>query len=304
MTGKQVLAMDIGGTHTRIALSDEQGNLSGYRNIPTISWAETHPLTSLSRVIESFLEDNALKSVDALSLGFPSAVDKARRTLISTPAVPALDGIAIADRLAERFPCPVFIDRDVVMLFAHAEHVLHLPREGVTLAFFIGTGIGNVICLNGEVFNGANGIAGELGHIPLPGKNDPCGCGGRGCAELYAAGRALATIRKRYFPQDKFEDLFVCHRNSKSLSIYMDTLARVLAAEMVILDPDRVLLGGGVIHMPGFPIDELIEKIKPLLRSRDSAQRLQFLTAPDAQHAGVIGAGLYAFSKFKEDNVQ
>jgi len=302
--GQFVLAMDIGGTHTRMGLVDIEGELSRYRRFPTSDWAIGQPMENLIGLIGSYLQDQAEGRVRALSLGFPSAVDKTRRILISTPAIPALDGIHVAERLEKQFSLPVFTDRDVVMLLMHAARALSIPQEGITLGFFIGTGIGNVIYLSGQVFNGAHGIAGELGHIPLPGQDDPCGCGGRGCAELYAAGRALAAIRDRYFPGEAMENLFTVHGVSEPVTHYLETLSQVLATEVIILDPDCVLLGGGVIQMKGFPVNELIMKIKSRLRSQEIAEQIRWLTAPDSQRAGVIGAGLYAFKHLpKEGNI-
>lgn len=302
--GQFVLAMDIGGTNTRMGLVDKEGELSGYRRFPTSDWAMEQPMEKLISLIGTYLKEQAVDRIMALSLGFPSAVDKTRRILISTPAIPALDGMAVADILEKCFSYPVYLDRDVVMLLMHAVKLLSIPQDGIMLGFFIGTGIGNVISVNGQVFNGAHGIAGELGHIPLPGKNGLCGCGGRGCAELYVAGRALTGLRDRYFPGEEIETLFISYEESKPVIRYVDTLSKVLASEIIILDPDIVLFGGGVIQMPGFPIDNLIMKIKSRLRNGEIAEEIQWLTAPDSQRAGVIGAGLYAFKNSSKEGVR
>lgn len=302
--GQFVLAMDIGGTNTRIGLVDKEGELFQYSRFPTLDWAMERPLEKLINLIDAYFHEQALNGIRALSLGFPSAVDKTRRILISTPAIPSLDGMSIADRLENHFSIPIFIDRDVVMLLMHAAEVLSIPQQGITLGFFIGTGIGNVIYMNGRVFNGAHGIAGELGHIPLPGRNEHCGCGGRGCAELYAAGRALTALRDRYFPGEAIENLFTAHGKSEPVTSYVETLSQVLAIEIIILDPDCVLLGGGVIQMQGFPVNELIMKIKSRLRNQEIAEKIRWLTAPDSQRAGVIGAGIYAFKHLQEESVR
>ena len=292
-----VLAMDIGGTHTRIGLVDEHAGMSAYSRFPTSDWATEAPLEMLREKIASYMAKECPDGIAALSIGFPSAIDKTRRILVSTPAIPALDHQPVADYLQEHFSCPVYIDRDVVMIYAHAAHCLKIPAQGTTLGFFIGTGIGNVIVMNGQVFHGAHGIAGELGHVPIWGRRAKCGCGGQGCAELYTAGRALVTIKNRCFREESIDQLFVRHPVNGPIEKYMSGLAQVISQEMIILDPDRVVLGGGVVHMQGFPIDQLVSMVGRHLRSPEVAQSIQWLVAPDAQHAGVIGAGIYAFDQ-------
>lgn len=295
--GKLVLALDIGGTHTRMGLVNNQAELIAYSRFPTQDWAADAPLERLRERISAFLELENPGSLAALSVGFPSAVDKARRVLISTPAIPALDGEPVAEYLERHFPCPIFIDRDVVMIYSHAAHSLRIPTHGITLGFFVGTGIGNVIVINGQVFNGAHGIAGELGHIPLWGHSAKCGCGGHGCAEIYTAGRALVTINKRFFKDDSVDQLFVRYDKSKPIETFLSGLSLVMSQEMIILDPDRVVLGGGVVHMQGFPIDKLVKMVTKRLRSPEISKDIQWYVAPDAQQAGVLGAGMYAFDQ-------
>ena len=291
--------MDIGGTHTRMGLVDSQAEISAYCRFPTQDWAADAPLERLREKISFFLEKESPDGIAALSIGFPSAVDKARRILISTPAIPALDGKPVVEFLESHYSCPVYIDRDVVMIYSHAAHSLKIPAQGTTLGFFIGTGIGNVIVINGHVFNGAHGIAGELGHIPMWGRYAKCGCGGNGCAELYTAGRALVAIRNRFFRDDPLDQLFAGNEKSKPVMSFLSGLSMVISQEMIILDPDRVVLGGGVVHMQGFPVDNLIHMVANHLRSPEISNDIQWYVAPDAQHAGVLGAGMYAFDQLE-----
>ena len=300
-TFDRVLALDIGGTNTRMGLVDKEGSLTAYRRLLSSRWNGDRPLEGLANLIAEYLLQEASTGIAAVSLGFPSAVDKSCRILVNTPTIPSLDGAAAADILEKRLGFPVYLDRDVVMLYTHAARILDIPKKGLTLGFFIGTGIGNLIVLDGSPLTGFRGVAGELGHIPLHGKSDLCGCGKRGCAELYAAGHALVRLRERFFPGEDENLLFTLHRNSGPIAEYVDTLAEVLSIEMIILDPEHVLLGGGVIQMPDFPVDLLKSRILSRLRGQEAAKHVQWFHALDAQRAGVIGAGLYAFQRLMKE---
>jgi len=299
-TKDKVLALDIGGTNTRLGLVGREGDLVGYRRLKSAVWNREDPMKGLVELIKEYLSEEAPQGVAAISLGFPGAVDKGRRALVNVPTIPQLDGMPVADLLEEALKTPVYIDRDVVTLYAHAAGELKLPKQGMTLCFFIGTGIGNLIVLDGTPYTGAHGVAGELGHIPLYGKDAPCGCGQTGCAELYAAGHALVRMRSEFFPGEDPDLLFPLHLNHPAVQQYLDTLAQVIATEMVILDPDRALLGGGIIQMPEFPLELLKQKVTSRLRGGE-APNMTWHLAPDAQRAGVIGAGLNAFDRMDKE---
>lgn len=299
MSNNRVLALDIGGTNTRMGLVGRDGSLLGYQRLRSEVWNQDQPMEGLANLIADYLKEYGQAGVRALSLGFPGAVDKDRRVLVNAPTIPQLDGMPIADILEKRFSIPSFIDRDVVTLYAHAAGELGLPRTGMTLCFFIGTGIGNLIVYNGKPLVGARGVAGELGHIPLLGKTLPCGCGQIGCAELYAAGHALVRMRSEHFPGEDPDDLFPLHLHHPAVQEYLDILAMVMATELVILDPERILMGGGIVQMPDFPMEMLQQKVVARLRG-GVAPGMTWHTAPDAQRAGVIGAGLGAFDRLDE----
>lgn len=297
MTKDKVLALDIGGTNTRLGLVGRGGAIEGFRRLRSSEWNQDRPLERLGDLMEDYLKQEAPGGVLAISMGFPGAVDKACRTLVNVPTIPELDGAPVADVLEERFKTPVFIDNDVVMLYFQAAQELNMPKSEVTLCFFIGTGLGNLIVLDGKVHVGAQGIAAELGHIPVYGKDGLCGCGNRGCAELYCAGHGMVSLRNRHYPGEDPDLLFTLHVNEAPVQEYLDLLAQVMATEMIILDPDTVLMGGGIVAMPDFPFEMLRAKVSGRLRGRDTGEKIRWFRATDAQRAGVAGAGLYAFNR-------
>jgi fructokinase len=121
----------------------------------------------------------------------------------------------------------------------------------------LGTGVGGGIVIDGKVLTGANAIAGEWGHNPMPGEHhkDVCYCGRKGCIELYLSGPALARDHRRVAGAD-FQAIEIAGHAANgdtqcetTLQRYESRLARALAQVINILDPDVIVLGGGLSNM-------------------------------------------------------
>lgn len=233
----------------------------------------------------------------AIAIGLPSTVDRANRIVYSTPNIKGLDNIDIASRIEEVCDIPVFVIRDVCLLLLHDIHENHLKREGFIIGFYIGTGFGNAISLNGEIVVGKHGVAGELGHIPAMGKTDICGCGNLGCIELYASGKRLAEIRNDYFKGMTIEYVLENHANHPVITEFIDNIAIGIASEITILDPEEIILGGGVIIQKGFPREKLEIAIQKYTRKPYPADSLRFIYSKESNKNGVIGAGIFGFQK-------
>lgn len=296
-----VLALDIGGTNTRIGLVSPDGSMTGFRRFKSSEWNTSNPLDGLTKVIRDYLNEEKPEGVRAIVMGLPGAVDPKRGKVVNVPTIPSLDGAAVADSLTKNLGLPVYLDRDVVMLYHQAAQELNIPEDTLTLCFFIGTGLGNLIVWHGRPYTGAHGIAGELGHIPLQGYGGVCGCGQTGCAELHMCGHGMVALRDKHWPGEDPDLLFTLHVNEEPVQNYLKLMADVVATEMIILDPGAVLFGGGIVQMPDFPMEMLKGMISDRLRSRDAGERTQWYMTTEAQMAGVIGAGLYAFGRLKEE---
>ena len=133
-------------------------------------------------------------------MGFPATVDRTRRKVLSAPNIPGLpDDLPICQILEEALGLPVFLERDVNLLLAYDLQDLKLPRNDTIIGVYFGTGIGNSIYIGGRFHNGANGVAGELGHIPRLGQETLCGCGNACCIEPLGGGRRLSQLCETEF---------------------------------------------------------------------------------------------------------
>src|SRR5438309_7915819 len=197
MPGRRTIGVDMGGTKLLAGAVDSE--LSVHHRVQR----------SMNRLDQSYLLDVVVEAVeearegaggevDAIGFGIPSLIDQRTGNAVIAVNLPLKD-IQFADVMAERLGMPVFVDNDA-NLAALAEHRAGAAagtREAVVLT--IGTGIGGGLILGGELYRGALGAAGELGHIVIEADGPPCqgNCPGHGCVESLASGTALAREATR-----------------------------------------------------------------------------------------------------------
>jgi len=209
-----------------------------------------------------------------------------------------MDDLPAASLLRASLDLPVCIDKDVNMLLRHDIHYFDLDSSGVILGFYIGTGFGNAICIHGKILYGAHGVAGELGHIPMFGRFESCSCGNTGCAENYMSGKALSELQQTVFPQTPINMLFAEHGGHPRLNTFTEELAIPVATEIYILDPETVIIGGGIPQMEGFPSALLERAIYRRARKPYPACGMSVCYSPGDSHNGVTGAVIYGFEMF------
>lgn len=286
-----IIGMDIGGTNIRVAMGVRGESLQHFQRIhrQTVLSGEM-PVKRLGTFIRTYIHQYGTgASPTAVVIGFPATLDKNRRRIVQAPNIPGLDGLS-ADELEQELGVPVYLEKDVNLLFACDRADLNVPDRGLSVGIYVGTGIGNAICYDGIPFSGKNGAAGELGHIPHHGASISCGCGNLDCAECSASGRYLTWLRDTRFPDTCIQNLFLEHGNSPELEAFLENLACVIATELNILDPEYLVLGGGVLHMEGFPFERLTQRILLHTRKPYPAEGLQILCSKDGVENGVRGA--------------
>ena len=280
-----IIGMDVGGTNFRVGLVSEQGEVEKFSKLSVTEVLKTEDVVSdIAVFLKNFMEDKAVK---AIAIGLPAPLDKERKTVLQAPNLPNMDNLPLASLLQEKLNIPVVMERDVNMCMCYDMEKYSIPSEGVACAFYFGTGIGNAIFFDGKPYTGKNGAAGELGHIPCDGSEEVCGCGNVGCMENVAGGKYL---KKRYMN-------FV--NNASELDVFVDRMAQTVAAELNILDPDYVLIGGGVPALENFPTELLKQRIFERCRKPYPAENLNMIFTEEHPHKGVLGAAMY-FKKYHE----
>jgi glucokinase len=196
-----VIAVDLGGTNMRWALVDRAGNILGRWERTTASMPDQEALIK-TLAAELLAAGEAAASQDAevqgVGLGVPGRVLTETGVVAFSPNISALNDCPLAPMLKSQVPWPVFIENDA-NLFAFGENWLgagagHDQMLGMTL----GTGVGGGLILNGRVWSGTAGTAGEVGHVTIEPEGYRCNCGNRGCLETMASGAwAVAWVKER-----------------------------------------------------------------------------------------------------------
>lgn len=296
MKNRRVLGIDLGGTNLRLGLVTNQKELIRQAKIPTENLTKAQDF--FAALVEAIDRFAAGENIEKMAIGVPATVNKERTQVLSAPNIAGLEKIDLVDQLEKRYQIPVFLDRDVNYLLRYDMEALEQPENvHVVIGYYVGTGCGNAIYLHGHFYHGKNGVAGELGHIPVYGDEQICGCGNMGCIELHASGKKLESIRQACFPDTAIQEVFVQHKDSKEMKDYLEWLAIPLATEINILDPDEIIVGGGVIAMDGFPREDFVNCVKARSRKPYPAENLSIRFQEPQVYAGVLGAAYYALDQ-------
>lgn len=293
------VGIDIGGTNTRLLTMNEQDEFILRENIPTSSWSATeNPLATLAQLINAHFEQLDHRPAGVM-LGLPGTLSRDRKKVFSLPFIQALDNREVGNELALLIDCPVVMDKDVNHL--HLWDLSQLEQiPVVAIGLYLGTGMGNSLWINGDFYHGAHGSSGEIGHIPWLNNELSCPCGKVGCAETLTSGSWLARWAKEHTAQNHtLSDVFTHYGSHPDIQEFITRLGMIIASEMNILDPEYLTLGGGVIGMPGFPKEKLVQEIKRHLRSPQPAEGLTIAFSLQTGDTGCQGACLAAKRHFE-----
>lgn len=300
MENAHVIGIDIGGTNFRIGavrLGEYCAELFHFQKVPVKEvFCTESAMDDLTRYLKRYCEMLRCegKIVSAVSIGFPATLDKNRRMVLQAPNIPFMENLPVVDVLEHALGLPVLIEKDVGMSLFYDKTKYGLDDCRWLCGIYFGTGIGNAIFAEGKLLAGRNGAAGELGHIPVDGSFEKCGCGNSGCMENLAGGKYLARLCREVYTNTEIGDLFLKHANEPVIRQFVDRMAAAVAVELNIFDPDCVVLGGGVVNMKAFPKEYLKERILVHTRKPYPAQNLRLIFAEDEKEKAVVGAALFA----------
>jgi len=291
MNNKYILGVDIGGTNLRLALIDQDYKMHN-QFITEINNFKGNMMDEIINILSRYLERK--EEIKAIVFGIPGIVQNNK--IFSCPNVIELENSNLKEVIENNLKIPVYIEKDVNLIMLAEYNILDIQEKNV-LGFFVGTGFGFSMIINGELYEGSHGFAGELGHVPLKGKTKTCNCGNSGCLELYGAGRKIKEITDQN--NSKIEDFFIDYKNSNEYDEFLENILLGIITAINILDPAVIILGGGVIKMKDFPKKRLQEDIRKNLRDQSISDSLKILDSKHEKFGGCLGAGIYGFKTIK-----
>lgn len=309
MTGQNhlVLAVDCGGTFLKAALVDRQGQITNKTSIPT--------LLELDSFLKNFelLISQYHSQIAAVGIAFAGPISADAGLIGEPPNFPKeFHNLPLTKVLEERCHIPVALENDA-NLAALGEYWKG-PRfsDQIMMAITLGTGVGSGIIIGGKIWNGATGIAGEVGHIPVADIGPTCGCGNIGCLETFASSTAVVRMAKEMVAQKAktmlaeiqditAKDVFDAAMQGDAVARKIfdkvgEALGRGIASVVHILGVGKIILTGG-----GAGAYEMFEPVmkatyqKMLFKQERSA--VQIFASTLQGHSGVLGAGYLAWEK-------
>ena len=293
-----VLAADLGATHATVAVTDLGAEVIG-DSTERIEIADgpVAVLGHLQQIWSSMLADagRTVDDVAGVGIGVPGPVEFATGRPRNPPIMPGWDGFEIPAFIAGFVAAPVLVDNDV-NLMALGEFDEGWRDERHLLFVKIATGIGAGIVADGQLNRGAQGSAGDLGHVQsLGGSRAECTCGNLGCLEAVAAGPAIAAIlRSRHVTADSTADVVDLVRagNSVALQVVRQAgreIGAVLATCVNLLNPSVIVIGGQLAEAG----EHLLAGVREVVYHRSpplATQHLRIAASHTGARAGVRGA--------------
>lgn len=308
-----ILAVDLGGTNVRIAAVNPQGKILDKLSFPTeASRGRERVVENILLRIQGFLQRFPREKFEVIGGGFgiPGAIVLDRGIVSQSPNLPGWEDFDIRLRLQKGLHMPIFIENDA-NAFSLGEGWLGTAkgvREFCCLT--LGTGVGGGIVLNGDIWHGTGGKAGEIGHMVIDMDGPPCQCGNRGCLEAFASGRAIRRMAIEAIEGNEKTDLVErCGGEIEAITSKMiyesarngDRLSREVFQRMGIylgaglanlvnlLDVELIVIGGRVSEAWDFFIEPARGELeKRTLGSMGKGVRVERANCGD--DAGILGA--------------
>ena len=261
------MGIDLGGTKIEIALVDAMHGVVYKDRVPTPQHSYNAILDAISALVDKTVSQQKIERPSSIGIGIPGCLDPATQLVRGSNTV-VMNGKPLQVDLQQRLGLQIHLQNDANCL-AVSEAVDGAAKGcSVVFAVIIGTGCGGGIAIDGKAWTGKNAIAGEWGHNPLPWPSAdeiqvaPCWCGQVGCQETWISGTAFALDHARHTGERiKGEQIIAKMRAGdlaaqESFGRYVNRLARALASVMNVLDPDAIVLGGGMSN-----VDEIYQAL-------------------------------------------
>lgn len=306
---KYYIGIDLGGTNMRCIVTDADANELFRSSQPTKSREGVESvLERMAEQIRAATAQAGLKitSVAAGAVAVPGPVDSRKGIIHSAPNMPNWDSIPVSARISEATGIPFYVENDAnAAAWGEFRVGEAANRRGNMVLFTLGTGIGGAVILGGKLLEGADGTAGELGHICVREGGRRCGCGADGCVEAYSSATNIVSRFQEYLAAGwrssleemgerlACEDIFTAADGGDTLArhivdetgYYLGVAAATLANA---LNPECCLVAGGVAQAGDLILEPMRRECQR--RCYTPGRNMEILQASLGSDAGLFGA--------------
>ncbi len=307
---KYSIGIDLGGTKILTALV-ERANGSVIKFVKKKTKKDKGSKKIIKKLIESIEEllyDIDISNIDSIGIGSAGQIDRENGIIIGAPNLECYN-FNVKEILSEKFNLPVFLGNDVEAAALGEKKFGAGKNYTDFVCIFVGTGIGSSIIKNNRIMKGATGTAGELGHIIVDLNGRPCACGAHGCLEAYASRSAIETRIEGALKKGRKSCISDFLEEGKSITSKMiqksvekeddlviqclteasEYLSGGIASVINLINPELVILGGGLINAVDFFYQQTIKKARAKSLPVP-AEKIKFKKAELGDFSGVVGA--------------
>ena len=313
---KAIVAVDIGGTNTEIGLF-ENGDLIATQTVPTIRSTSgeitDNPkeyLDVLADRIKELVNSQGFTGIRAVGMGVPGRVDSDNGMALSAANL-FWKNVPIAKEMSKRLDANVWIDNDVrIYALGEATAGAGIGYQNM-ICITLGTGLAAGVILNGSLLRGSHLLAGEIGHDKVENNTIKCNCGEIGCLETIASASGIAKLAKQAVNNNEKTSLATLQSEIQAADVYQaavngdkvannifdyvgSELGKKLAAFISLVDPDAIIVGGGVAKAGDMILNPIRKQVANNFTL--SGNSTEIVQGKLGNKAGLIGAAHFALS--------
>lgn len=307
---KYYIGVDLGGTGIKAGIVDENGTILHKNSCPTrVDMGYETIVADMAQLVDQVLQESghSMDDIQAVGVGIPGVVDP-RNGVVPLCSNLNWRRVPLMAELKKYFTKPLYVDNDATVA-AMAEAVSGVSAGVANSVFLIlGTGVGGGIILNGKVYSGAHGVGSEIGHTVMNMDGVPCPSGThRGCIDRYGSATALIRMGKEAaarHPESKLNQMETFNAKQvmdlareqdvaavEAFEEYTDCLAVAMLNIINFIDPEVIVIGGGVSGAGEFLLEPIRRKLKDMIFFPEMPYA-EIKQAKLGNDAGIIGAAM------------
>jgi len=300
------LGIDLGGTEVKMAIVNLRGRIVEETNIANSNSFKPDEL--VHQIVREAKGFKNFKFISGVGVGVAGDIDQARGVVRFSPNLKKWKNIPLKKMLRRYFKGPIAIDNDANVAALGAFYLDAKKKIKNLICVTLGTGVGGGIVLDGKIYRGSTGTAGEIGHIHFDSKGPKCNCGSYGCIECYVGAKGLISLGKKIksriiakLTKGKVRNLTpkilkeaALLGDSGARKIWKDTGIKlgVIFADLVnILNPEMIIISGGISKANDLLIGPIIATIRKRA-FKTSVKNLKIEVSKFTSRLGVVGAAL------------